>query len=220
MSRLDTTAGLWNHGPAGELSEDAMSEEIKPRRFINVDTAPVPPWTVTINLSISKVQEVFESAIDTSLQAAIDVHGDDLYYTFTERFETRQKAREKSSFTIILRPSSGKTIIEMNIIPIDTDRYLMFFKALAFRFQLKKIVFNIDAPLISEENRTLPATTPPPKPKRTAKMILAAYKARKRREPELTLKQFCSDIGANYDSIKAAKYRYSKGKKKGRKSLP
>ena len=203
-----------------DFSGTAMSDEITPRRYINIKTAPMPPWTKKVNLSIEKVEEIFASSVAGSLQVAIDSYDNDLYYSFTKRFTSNQEWREKAKFVIILRSTNGDTLIEMNTPPIDAEDYLDFFKTISSTFKRKGISFDIDAPLLSEENYTLPATTPVPKPKRTAKMILTAYKNRRKREPDLTLKQFCADIGANYDSVKSAKYRYSKPKKPGRKRLP
>lgn len=200
-----------------------MSEENRPE-YIGVESAPIPPWQTRINKPISEVESILRKMLSNSNCQAIVTRplNKEIHFTITtSMIGASQSLVKATQFTLILAPSDNNTIVRLNQSPEDDWLYINFYNRLKFH-----INFTVDAPLLPKTGNLGLAETPsnpakPPKEtKPTAKQILAEYKKRRRSEPKLTLKDFCALIGANYDSVKAAKYRYSKPKKRGRKRLP
>jgi hypothetical protein len=206
------------------MSED---EELKPiRRRIGGASTYRPPWSTKIAASLAEVDQVFERYAKSFTSERVDIvsslTSDDVHYTVRKQY-----ALDKH-YTLTLTPRGDSTLMRMDRLPAEPGFYLANFHYLENEFKAAKIPLVINAPMISEnEIDALPFLDQPtdtavaPNPKRpSAKLVLTEYRKRHRRDRKLTLKQFCADIGANYDSIKAANWRYRQPKKRGRKRLP
>jgi hypothetical protein len=210
-----------------------MSDEQRPkikRIGIAVHQAWLPPWSGQIEAPIEKVREVLDYTISTSHKAAIYTPPDttEIEYQIIALYGGSQ-----AFIKLIVKPSGNNTNIWVNgFSPVKednpfrvteadklksaTEAYFFIISSLRDRFIGRKIPIITDAPLvdIDDEDFEIMGIPPAPKSQRpSAKYVLVEYQKRKRRNKKLTLKQFCTDIGANYDSIKAAKYRYTKPKK-------
>lgn len=64
--------------------------------------------------------------------------------------------------------------------------------------------------LIDEDRRAAEEAARPP----SSEDVIKRYYRRHARNPKITLKQVCEEMGARYDSIRAAKYHYDRRRKR------
>jgi hypothetical protein len=216
-----------------------MSDEEKPiRRRIGVLSAPLPRWEGRISAPIEKAAAILDGWMTGGDIAEVQSTPDNGY-----QYDISNKYPKGYSFTLFLTPDGETTRIHMEKQPGRPHTYISKMASIFERFERFKLPITTDAPMVYEDDPVLRPEDPiaqieaelqrrggptlvrdkpmPPEPAQPAKMrardVIAEYKKRKRREKLLTLKQFCAELGVNYESIRAAKSRYEKPKRRGKK---